>query len=340
MLSTNTKKGLTFCLFILITSFVSAQKDTLILTNNDVIIGEVKDMDRGVVTVSTDYSKDDFRVKWGGIKKISTNSSYIITLKNGDRLHGNIKTADSAAVNIHTIAGINKLVKYQELVFLKPIKTSFKDRLNAAVDFGFSLTKAQNLKQITLRSTVGYLAENWSLNATYNTLFSNQDHTDQIRRTDGGLSYKYLLPKDWYLPASVTFLSNSEQQLDLRLLESVGVGKYLLHSNQSYWGVASGITHNDEKYFNIDARKSWEAYLGTELNLYDIGKLNLLTKMAAYPSLTQSGRWRYDFNFDAKYDLPLNLYIKFGITYNYDNQPVAGASNTDYVMQTGIGWKL
>ena len=340
MATTKFKKGLTFCLCILITNLVLAQKDTLVLTNKDLIIGEVKGLDRSVITIGTDYSKDDFKVKWEGIKSISTSSSFIISLQNGNRFIGKVKTSDSSSVSIQAQDGSSQIVKYETIVFLKPIKSGFKDRLHAAVDLGFSLTKAQNLKQVTVRSNVGYLAENWSADVTYNTLFSSQDKTEQIKRTDGGLSFNYLLPKDWYIPASVTFLSNSEQKLDLRLLEKLGVGNYLIHSNKSYWGVAGGITYNSEQYYNTPARKSWEAYLGTELNLYNIGDLSLLTKLAAYPSLTESGRWRYDFNFDAKYDLPLNFYIKLGLTYNYDNRPVAGASSSDYVMQSGIGWKL
>lgn len=336
----NIKKGLTLCLFISISNSILAQKDTLVLKNKDVIIGEVKGMDRSVITIGTDYSKDDFKVKWEGINTISTNSSYIITLKNGNRLHGKVKTSDSAEVRVASADGKIKIVSYETIVFLKPIKSRFKDRLHANADFGFSLTKAQSLKQVSMRSAIGYQAENWSADVSYNTLSSSQDKTDKITRTDGGLTFNYLLPKDWNIPASVTFLSNSEQQLDLRMLEKLGAGNYLVHSNRSYWGLAGGITYNSERYYNTPARKSWEAYVGTELNFYNAGNLSLLTRLAAYPSLTESGRWRYDFNLDTKYDLPLNFYVKFGLTYNYDNRPVAGASSSDYVMQTGFGWKL
>jgi len=75
------------------------------------------------------------------------------------------------------------------------------------------------------------------------------------------------------------------------------------------------------------------------LNLYDIGDLSLLTKLVVYPSITESGRFRSDFNFDAKYDLPKDFYLKFGLNVNYDNRPVAGATDTDYMLQTGFGWK-
>ena len=59
----------------------------------------------------------------------------------------------------------------------------------------------------------------------------------------------------------------------------------------------------------------------------------------SYLSLTESGRFRFDFKFDLKYDLPLDLYIKIGTTVNYDNQPITGASELDYGVQTGISWE-
>ncbi|MCD4736473.1 MAG: hypothetical protein K8R53_10540 [Bacteroidales bacterium] len=74
-------------------------------------------------------------------------------------------------------------------------------------------------------------------------------------------------------------------------------------------------------------------------NNYIVGDLDLLTKIILFPSITESGRWRSDFNFDVKYDLPLDFYIKAGITLNRDNRPVEGASETDYVIHTGFGWE-
>ena len=80
-------------LFVLVvlTAFsfeASAQKDSLILNNKDIIVGDIKSMDRGVVTIETDYSKDDFRVEYSGISRIKTSTFYIITLADGTRLNG------------------------------------------------------------------------------------------------------------------------------------------------------------------------------------------------------------------------------------------------------------
>jgi putative salt-induced outer membrane protein YdiY len=124
-------------------------------------------------------------------------------------------------------------------------------------------------------------------------------------------------------------------------VSKIGLGKYLIHTNSTYWGVQGGGSFNNEEFSDESlSRQSAEGFFGTELNMYDIGDLNLLTKVVVYPSITESGRWRTDFNFDTKYDLPLDFYIRLGFTLNYDNQPVEGAPNTDYVFQTTFGWEL
>jgi hypothetical protein len=59
--------------------------------------------------------------------------------------------------------------------------------------------------------------------------------------------------------------------------------------------------------------------LGSELNIYDLGDVNLVFDLIVYPSITESGRWRSDITFDIKYDLPFDFFIKLGTTLNYDN---------------------
>jgi hypothetical protein len=99
----------------------------------------------------------------------------------------------------------------------------------------------------------------------------------------------------------------------------------------------------NKESFSGDAadKNSIEGFLGSELNLFDIGDVDLFTTLLVYPSLTETNRWRTDFNIDTKYDLPLidDFYIKIGFTLNYDNQPVEGAADTDYIFHTGFGWE-
>jgi hypothetical protein len=332
---------LAFCIVsVLGIATAYSQSDSLIFNNGNYIVGEVKSMDRNILKIETDYSDDDFTIEWDGIKEIYTNTYFLITLTDGSRYNGHIKSMEPGKISILTDDGQTIEVDQDEIVILNELDKGFWSQLYASINLGFDLTKDNNFRQVSMRSNVGYMAKRWQLDGSYNMLFSTQDDVSDIRRTDGASTFKYFLSHDWYPLASVEFLSNTDQQLNLRTTGKLGMGKYIIHTNQSYWGFSAGANYNNEDYF-IDSldRKSWEGFIGTELNLFNIGDLSLLTAFTAYPSFTESGRWRSDFKFDAKYDLPLDFYISLGVTINYDNRPVPGSPETDYVMHSGFGWE-
>jgi len=328
----------------LIVSTISAfsQKDSLILKNNDVIVGEIKALDKGVLTIETDYSKSDFTVEWSGIKEIYSNTRFLVTLKNGDRINGTFRSLDGGnKIVITDPEGKQTETTFESIVYLKGLKSTFWSRVHASVDLGVSITKANNLRQYNMRSAVGYLADKWLLDIYYNDTRSKQDSVEATKRTESGITYTYFLPKDWFALAAFTTLSNTEQALKLRLTGKLGAGKYLVHSNKSYLGLSAGVSLLNETFTNgTDSRSSTEAFAGTEVNLFDIGDFGLLSKLYVYSSFTESGRWRADFNLDTKYDLPLDFYVKFGVTLNYDNRPAVVGKETDYVYVFSVGWHL
>lgn len=331
-----------FLIFIgaLLTMNLTAQ-DSLIMTNNNYIVGEVKSMDRNVLIIETDYSDDDFTIEWDGIREIYTETYFLITLTDGSRHNSHIKSTGPGKISLVADNGQTLEVDHQDIVILDDIDQGFWSQLYASIDFGLDITRANNFRQFSMRSNAGYIAKRWQLDASYNNYFSRQDEINDVRRTDGGATFKYFLPHDWYPLASLDFLSNTEQQIQLRSTGKMGIGKYIIHTNQVYWGFSTGANYNNENYSvdSIPDRRSWEGFIGTELNMFNTGDLSLLTNIIAYPSFTEAGRWRTDFKFDVKYDLPLDFYIKMGLTVNYDNQPAPGSPETDYVFHTGFGWE-
>ena len=339
------KNLFTLCTFFLIMNvsvLMAAEPDSVIFTNGNYIVGEVKGMDRGVMKMETPFSDSDFAIEWSGIKELYCNTYFLITLTDGRRFNGTIETTGDREIKIIEENGTETVTPHRSIVYLDDVDKGFWSQLYASIDIGLDLTKANNFRQISMRSTMGYRAERWNLDGVYNTLNSRQDETDAIKRTDGSVGFTYFLQKDWYLISSVDFLSNTEQRLELRTTAKAGVGKYIMRTNRKYWGFSAGVNYNNENFSSDDAdRNSMEGFIGTEVNLYDIGDLSLLSKLVAYPSFTESKRWRSDFSIDTKYEMPFDddFYIKIGLTFNYDNQPVEGASDSDYIFHTGFGWE-
>ena len=341
----NLQKTLLVTVFAFIALAATAQTnlDTILLSNGDEIVGEIKQMEKAIIQIETDYSDSDFMIDWDNVSALRSSSFFLINLQNGTIVNGNVNTdpADSTKVIIISDEGNTFETSVRDIVYLKSVKTTFVSRLNASIGIGLTLTKANNLRQFNTRSSLGYTANTWSINGTYNALFSVQDSVADVRRTDGGISSQIFLPKDWFAYISANFLSNTEQKLKLRTTPTVGIGNYVVRDNRLYLALIGGLAWNIERFeTDDDDRSSLEGLIAMDANLFNTGDLSLFTTVYYYPSITESGRHRTDIGFDVKYDFPYDIYIKFGFTFNWDNMPAAGASETDYTTTLTVGWDL
>ena len=296
-------------------------------------------MEKGVLEIDAPFGDENFKVKWLSIREIYTESKFVVSI--ADKLYqGRIASIADQRIKVFDNDSIYTTCALDEIVYLNQFKQGFSNRFNAAIEVGFNLTKAQDLRQFSLRSSIGYKTDKWTADVAYNILRSSQDNVAPVNRSDGLLNYRRILLKNWYLIGTVATLSNTEQLLDLRANSQLGIGKFIVSSNRAYWGVKAGFNNNLERFTNETTnRNTWEGYLGSELNLYDTGNLELALVFMGYSGLTETGRYRADINFDTKYELPLDLFIRLGISLNYDNRPAQSASETDYIVRTGIGWE-
>lgn len=339
------KKALGILGFIICSSSIFAQSDSLIFKNGNTIVGEVKEMSRGVLTIETDYSDSDFQIEWQQISEFYSDQLYTFNLE--DRTLLTDATIENLGEGKFKIVGEvqTREVSIEDIVYMRQLDSSFWSKMSASVDLGFSLTKASNLRQYNASANLGYKTDQWTVNGHYRQVRSSQDEVDPILRTEAGIGGDYSLRNGIFFGAALNFLSNTEQQIDLRSTGSVGAGYYIVRNNDMYWNGFIGVAINNENFLEVPEevssdRESLEGVLGMELNMYDVGDLNLFTNVLWYPSFTESGRNRVDYRFDISYDLPLDFYVKTGITLNYDSDPAPGASDTDYVIITGFGWEL
>lgn len=331
---------LIICLIFISTSML-AQKDTLKLSNNDVLVGSLEKMDRSILTFSTSYDDSDFKIKWGEVLEITSHQRFIISVTDGDRFTSKITSVKGKEKIVSIdVDGVQREFELDDIVFIEPIGGTFLSRLTVDMDLGITVTKANDFRQITTNLNATYLAYKWRARGLYKTVISRQEGAADINRMDAELGGDYYLPHDWFVNAKAIYLSNDEQLLDLRSTYQAGGGYYFIRNNSMFFNANAGVAYTTEN-FSSDSpdRNSTEGYIGVGFNKYAIGDLSIQTAAALYPSFSQSGRYRVDFNFDMKYDLPLDFYIRLGLSYNYDNKPVEGAADNDYVFTTSFGWE-
>jgi len=345
ILQINKMKYILFASFFLTQMVLLAQKDSLIFDGGQVIVGEVKEMNRNVLTIETDYSESDFKIEWEKVSEFYSEQRYLVQLSDRSVLTNALFTfLPSGRLKI-TGEYLTKEVDLPEVVYFRQIENGFWSNISASIDLGFSLTKASNLRQYNASANLGYNSAQWTFKGNYRQVRSQQDEVSTVRRTEASISADYALRNGIFFGGGLNFLSNTEQLLDLRTTGHVGSGYYLIRNNQMYWQAFLGVAINNENFTETPEipssdRESYEAVLGTEVNLYDVGDLNFFTNFTWFPSITEEGRNRIDYRLDLSYDLPYDFYIKTGLTLNYDSRPTAGASETDYVVVTGFGWSF
>ena len=326
----------------MVCSLLKAQQDSLIFKNGNIIVGEIKSLKNGVLTIETDYSDKDFVIEWYGVREIFSKTRFLLTLKDGTRLTGHIYT-DSASKKLKIVEDDDSqmLTTLEDLVFLKGLKTNFWSRTKANIDLGINVIKANNLRQFNLGSKAGYSADKWTTDFFWNINNSSQDSVDATKRSESGLNFVYYLQHGMFFSSSLNFLSNTEQALKLRTTGKAGLGKFFIQTNRAYWGAGCGLSFNNESFDNeTEARNSLEFYVASEAKLFDIGDLNFYGNWAVYRGITKSGRWRSDLKIDAKYDLPWDFYVKCNYTVNYDNKPAIAGNDFDYIFGFSFGWEL
>ncbi len=338
--TSNIKFGL-LLLLLLVGLLTHGQRDTLRYKNGDVMVGEVKDLAAGVLTIKTRYSKKDFTVKFNRVKELIIERKCIVTLTQARNYFGYVRTSDEGKISITENDGNVILVSINQITSLQEVDDNFWSRFRGAIDIGANITKANNNRQFNTSARISYTGIRWLLDGNLDILVSAQDSVAETSRTDAQLEGLRLLGNNYYIIAEVAFLQNTAQALDARISPSLGYGKFLVNTNKMYLGVAAGFNYNIERFVNeSENRETSEVFVSVGLNMFDFEKIDLLTGIRALPSLTEKDRFRIDYNFKFKYKIIKDFYVSAGLTINYDNQPATVGESFDYVVNTGFGYKF
>ena len=316
-----------------------AAKDVVITTSGDRLVGEIKSVEKDVLTLSTDYSDADFKIKWDKIASIESDRQFLVETFDGKRLSGSLKAdpEKKAAVEVAETS-----VQLPEVSILQPFERTFWSRFDSALDFGYSLTKTNSAKQLSLGGNLSYRDERNVDTLFVNIFRSSQSNAPETARWDLGNDFRHLLGSRWYVNTTQDFLNSEEQGLDLRTTIGAGAGRYLLRSSVQHLTFGAGLAWTNENYTDaaLPSEDSAEAYLGTEFRTEKLKVTDLLTRFTYYPSLTISGRYRLSYRFDLDFNLPGDWYLRLGLFDNYDNRPPAGFSSNDYGWSNAFGFKF
>ncbi|MFK5857626.1 MAG: DUF481 domain-containing protein [Bacteroidota bacterium] len=337
-------KILIFTIFSLFGLMSTAQKtDTIVHVNGNVLLGEIKKLDNGIITFKMD-GMGTIKFELDKVNTFSSNKNFQITVKSGMQYYGSFDTSlVNRKVRINFLNG-NELIPIENIVEMYPIKKNFWLRTSGVFSLGFNYSKGSGIASLTSSGNLNYRNRKSYTILNFNENTTIQQDTITSNKSDITLDFKRVLVNKWYIGFNTEASSNSELGLDLRLLAGLSINNYLVQNYHNRLFLAAGFSGNREWANGIeDPTNSIEGLLGVNYHYfkYTSPEINISSFINAYPSFTTTGRWRVNYSLDAKVEVINDFHIGINFYYNADNKPLsADASTNDYGVTTTFSYSF
>ncbi len=319
----------------------AAAQEFFIHANGDSINAEIKSFGRGKLSYEIPGSSSA-SIEFQNVITLGSPEDWDIELTEQRKLFGSILPGTEPRTVRIVTAGDTVDVAIADITQMTNVSKTLWSRFDGFVELGFNYARANNATNFNFATRIDYLAPKWRLGLSLDSRFQDQDDAESFRRNVGSFYAFYLLPKTWYVGAFTQFEQNQELDLDLRfLLGGVG-GRDILQSNKVEWNWLAGVLSNREEYTGLEANTSAEVLLGTRFGWFTFGdwENDLSSSLLVFPSLTESGRVRTDFDISYRQDLFGDLYFRLSFYHLFDSEPPPGAADIDYGTTIALGWSI
>ena len=323
--------------------------DVIVLKNGDRITCEIKGLEKGQLSIKTDYTIGTILVNWKEVTRVKSRQRFQLEDESGDRYTGTLEVQPDqpldapVQLDVRDQMGSVQLEK-DRVVLVRPMDQGFWGKVDGSIDYGFDFTRANSETSSTLHSSLSYVEERYSVSLDASSLFSGQ--TDGVSTNRHNLSIntkRFLRRKKWFGVGIADFLQNDQQELDLRTTVGGGVGVQLLQTNRSRFLTSGGVVLNNERFSPVSGRtvaNNTEGLIALEYSTFRFDSTAFDTTFVVFPSLSEGGRFRMTLNTSLKLDLVGDLYWKFSFFDNFDSRPPAATPNNDFGVSSTVGWSF
>jgi hypothetical protein len=320
----------------------AAKTDIVFLKNGDRITGEVKSLYRGKLEFLTDGLGTVY-IEWADIQNIISKTGQAIEITDGQRFYGTLSKPESdSMLALDTQLGTVG-VATDDVIMMYPVEANFWDRLDLDIEFGLSWDKGSNVGRYNLGIEAEYRRPQSRTLARFNTEITTQDSADQTERTNLNLGHNIFKANKRYHSYFTGLERNDQLGLDLRALLGAAYGWAPVRSQKNWFMMGAGMNINREIPTNGEQQTNLEAVflLNYEYFKYSTPERTFDTQLVVFPSITDWGRWRANFDTDFRWELVNDLYWVLSFYASYDSAPISeNAATSDYGVTSSLGYKF
>jgi hypothetical protein len=288
-------------------------------------------------------------VQWSKVAHLESKQLFIVKTADGSVYTGTLSTAETedlrpVKIEVTDSAQKQTVIPRTEIVKMGETSDKFWERFNGAINSGIIYSKGNDNTQYSLGAEVDYLRERWSGDASLNsTLSASSGASSAATRNQLNLEGMHLLPwKNYFYAGIGSFLQSSEQDIRLQSNLGAGIGLYLKNTNHASIAVIAGLAWQSTNYkqtvLAVPTQNVAAALIAAQVKLFRFNKTNLSVTATAFPALSEPGR--IYFNTNATYYIKITSDLSWNVSFygNWDNQPPANFSGSDYGTSSGLSY--
>jgi hypothetical protein len=322
----------------------AATKDDVVEFGKNRLIGEIKRMERGVLSFKTDPT-DTIGIHWEDVVGLVSAEQFRVMRSDGHLYFGSL--VPSTAPGTVTVVGANAttVVPMRDVVSINKVENTIGDRLDINTSVGYSFSKASEVETFNFGASIRYETERVSRSLNLTSQASSADSVESSTRNTAMYQSARLLEDRWFAGWLAGFENNDELDLRFRLTLAAIGGRAYYPTPEIRLRAFGGLGFNEEEYQQSDPRSSAEGVFGGTVDWFRFRdpEFDLSTNLLITPSITEQGRVRSHLDITLRWELYEDLFWQVSTYGDYDNKPPntngdSNPSSSDYGVSTGLGW--
>jgi hypothetical protein len=324
-------------------AFSRDKTDNVWIANGNHITGEIKKLEHGLLTLKTDYMSE-VKIEWTDVVRVESDYAFQFEKTDGTRVTGRIGESPEPGKIVVGYRQQNLTFEVANIVRISQIEDAFMDRLKGSLSMGYSFTKASDVAQGNFAFSSTHRTEIRSFTLQGSTISTSTAQGVPSRRANASFGMTRFRKDRWYNTYQIGLEQNDELGLDLRTSLEAALGRYLVQTNTSELGALVGLVGTNELLQgDVKSQQNLEGLLGVDYSryIYNDPKLDFTASLYSYPSITESGRVRAQFDLALKWEVYKDLFWSLSYYNTYDSDPPSGSDSTDdYGVVTSVGWSF
>ena len=316
--------------------------DIVTLANGDRITGEVSTLNRGRLEFKTD-DEGTIYFEWDKIATVTAKGQFEVGTSDGRRFVGSLGSDANRTLVVTEATGPVSL-PMSEVTVITSIGRSFWKKMDGSVDIGFSYTHSSDIAQLNVNANTVYRSPSFEARATLSGT-GTKTGDDEERDDRGAFQASYLRYRGsrWFVGAGSGLETNESLGISLRSQVSGAVGQRLINTNRAQLSIGAGLSFNDEQAVDTGSTQNLEAIMTfrTSYYSYDWPRTNLDVAFQYFPSLSDFGRQRMQFDSSIKREVWKDVFLAVNIFDTFDSQPPsadADRNDVGVVLSFGVSF--